>query len=69
VPTSFLALFDREQARDFVEAAALVERLGLEGLCDLPLEKGPRVPRSVLANMLQSFGRFSSCEFEFPLSD
>ena len=34
-----LALFDRAQARDFVDVAALGDRLGLERLCELASEK------------------------------
>jgi hypothetical protein len=34
-----LALFDRAQARDFVDVSALVEQFGLERLCQLATEK------------------------------
>ena len=39
-----LALFGRAQARDFVDVAALVERFGLERLCELASEKDPASP-------------------------
>jgi hypothetical protein len=55
-----LALFDRAQARDFVDVAALVERFGLERLCQLAAEKDPGFSRTVLSEMLGSFGRFTS---------
>jgi hypothetical protein len=54
-----LALFDRAQARDFVDVSALVERFGLERLCQLAAEKDPGFSRTVLSEMLGSFGRFT----------
>lgn len=58
-----LALIDRAQARDFVVVAALVDRFGLERLCELASEKDAGFSRSVLVEMLGSFGRFGSDEF------
>jgi Nucleotidyl transferase AbiEii toxin, Type IV TA system len=61
-----LALFDRAQARDFVDVAALVERFGLDRLCQLAAEKDPGFSRAVLAEMLDSFGRFTPDDFGLP---
>jgi len=58
-----LALFDRAQARDFVDVAALVDRFGLERLCELAREKDAGFSRSVLVEMLGGFGRFRPEEF------
>lgn len=57
-----LALFDRAQARDFVDVAALVDRFGLERLCELASEKDAGFSRSVLVEM-GSFGRLRPAEF------
>jgi predicted nucleotidyltransferase component of viral defense system len=38
-----LALFDRAQPRDFVDVAALVDRFGLERLCETGEREGSRV--------------------------
>lgn len=58
-----LALFDRAQARDFVDVAALVERFGLERLCELASEKDSGFSRSVLVDMPRGFRRFAPKEF------
>lgn len=58
-----LALFDRAQARDFVDVAALVERFGLERLCELAKEKDPGFSRPVLRDMLGGFDRFDQTDF------
>jgi hypothetical protein len=58
-----LALFDRAQGRDFVDVAALVERFGLERLCELASEKDSGFTRAVLVDMLGSFRRFAPEEF------
>jgi len=63
-----LALFDRAQARDFVDVAALVERFGLDRLCELAREKDAGFSRRVLAEMLGSFGRFTAADFGLPLA-
>jgi hypothetical protein len=52
-----LALFDRAQARDFVDVAALVERFGLGWLCELASEKDSGFSTSMLVDMLGSFHR------------
>lgn len=59
-----LALFDRAQARDFVDVAALINRFGLERMCQLAGEKDRGFSRVVLAEMLGSFGRFSADELD-----
>ena len=58
-----LAPFDRAQARDFVDVAALVERFGLDRLCELAKEKDPGFSRPVLRDMLGGFGRFDQTDF------
>jgi hypothetical protein len=58
-----LALFDRAQARDFVDVAALVERFGLDRLCDLAKEKDAGFSRPVLRDMLGGFDRFNQTDF------
>lgn len=55
-----LALFDRAQARDFVDVDALVSRFGLDRLCALAAEKDHGFSRSVLREALGTFGRFSA---------
>lgn len=61
-----LALFDRAQARDFVDVAALVERFGLGRLCELASEKDSGFSTSVLVDMLGSFHRFAPGDFGLP---
>ncbi len=61
-----LALFDRAQARDFVDVAALVERFGLGRLCELASEKDSGFSTSVLVDMLGSFHRFVPGDFALP---
>jgi hypothetical protein len=58
-----LALFDRAQARDFVDVEALVERFGFDRLCDLAKEKDAGFSMGVLRDMLGGFGRFDQAEF------
>lgn len=58
-----LALLDRAHARDFVDVAVWVDRFGLDPLCELVSESDTGVSRSVLIEMLGSFGRFSPGEF------
>ena len=58
-----LALFDRSQARDFVDVAALVVRFGFDRLCQLAEEKDRGFSLSVLRDMLGGFDRFSRAEF------
>lgn len=60
-----LALFSRAQARDFVDVAALAERLGgLDRLCELASMKDSGFSRTVLNEMLGGFGRLSQAEFD-----
>lgn len=59
-----LALFDRAQARDFIDVAALVERFGLDRLCDLAKEKDAGFSRPVLRDMLGGFDRFDQTDFD-----
>jgi hypothetical protein len=61
-----LALFDRAQARDFIDVAALVERFSLRRLCDLATEKDRGFSRTVLVEMLGSFHRFAPGDFDLP---
>jgi hypothetical protein len=58
-----LALFDRAQARDFIDVAALVERFGLNRLCSLAKEKDAGFSRTVLRDMLGGFNRFDQTDF------
>lgn len=55
-----LALFDRAQARDFIDVDALVDRFGLERLCQLAAEKDRGFSRSVLSEAIGSFGRLTA---------
>lgn len=57
-----LALFDRAQARDFLDVRALIERFGLERMCQLASEKDRGFSRVVLAEMLGSFDRLAADE-------
>lgn len=54
-----LALFDRAQARDFIDVDALVGRLGLQRLCDLAAEKDAGFSADRLREALGTFDRFS----------
>lgn len=58
-----LALFGRAAARDFVDVDALIERYGLDRLCELAAEKDPGFDRLVLADMLGRIGRLPRAEF------
>lgn len=59
-----LALFSRAQARDFVDVAALADRLGgMERLCELAAEKDPGFSRPVLFDMLAGFARLRPVDF------
>lgn len=57
-----LALFDRAQARDFIDVEALVGRFGLDRLCALAAEKDRGFSRSVLREVLATFDRFSAAD-------
>lgn len=58
--SSLLALFDRAQARDFIDAEALANRFGLERLCELAAEKDHGFSRDALSEALGTFRRFSA---------
>jgi hypothetical protein len=58
-----LALFGRAAARDFVDVSALVDRYGLERLCQLAAEKDPGFDRRALADMLGRVHRLPRAEF------
>lgn len=58
-----LALFGRAAARDFIDVAALVDRYGLERLCELAAEKDRGFDRRVLADMLGRIYRLPRAEF------
>lgn len=58
-----LALFDSAQARDFVDVAALAERLGFDRLCQLAKEKYAGFSPQVLRDMLGGFHRFDRTDF------
>lgn len=64
-----LALFDRAQARDFIDVAALVERFSLERLCELAREKDSGFSTAVLVDMLGSFYRFAPGDFALPADE
>ncbi len=55
-----LALFDRAQARDFIDVQALVERVGLRRMCELAAEKDHGFSPDLLFDMLGSLGRFGA---------
>jgi hypothetical protein len=59
-----LALFGRAQARDFIDVAALADRLGFERLCQLAAEKDPGFSRQVLAAMLATFDRYTADDLD-----
>lgn len=61
-----LALFDRAEARDFIDLAAVVDRWGLEHLCDRAKEKDGGFDIEVLAQQLDRFDRLPSKDFEIP---
>ena len=64
-----LALFGRAQARDFVDVAALVDRFGLDRLCELAAEKDPGFSPGVFAEMLASFGRYTADDLEVDVAE
>jgi len=61
-----LALFDRAEARDFVDFAAVVDDWGLEYLCGRALEKDAGFDRQTLAEQLGRFDRLP--DRVFPIS-
>lgn len=59
-----LALFSRAQARDFIDVAALTERVGgLDRMCELAAAKDAGFSRTVMAEMLGTFARLPRQEF------
>lgn len=59
-----LALFSRAHARDFIDVAALTERVGgLDRMCELAAAKDAGFSRTVLAEMLGAFARLPRQEF------
>lgn len=61
-----LALFDRAEARDFIDLAAVVDRWGLEHLCDRAKEKDGGFEVEVLAQQLDRFDRLPAKDFQIP---
>ncbi len=61
-----LARFDRAEARDFVDLAAVVDRWGLDYLCQLAPEKDRGFDRLVLAAQLDRFDRLPAASFRLP---
>lgn len=64
-----LALFDRAEPRDFVDLAAVVDRWGLDHLCQLAPEKDRGFDRNVLAAQLGRFDRLPIASFRLPAED
>ncbi len=64
-----LALFDRAEARDFVDLAAVVDRWGLDHLCRLAPEKDRGFDRNVLAAQLGRFDRLPAASFRLPAEE
>lgn len=60
-----LAVFGRAQARDFIDAVALAERVGgLDEMCRLAADKDGGFSKPVLVEMIESFDRLPPDEFE-----
>jgi Nucleotidyl transferase AbiEii toxin, Type IV TA system len=59
-----LALFDRAEARDFVDLAAVVDRWGLRHLCDRAKEKDAGFSAEILAGQLDRFDRLPRQDFD-----
>lgn len=58
-----LALFDRAEARDFVDLAAVVDRWGLPYLCRRAKEKDAGFRTELLADQLDRFDRLPAQDF------
>lgn len=61
-----LALFDRAEARDFVDLAAVVDRWGLPHLCRRANEKDAGFSTELLADQLDRFDRLPAQDFGVP---
>jgi hypothetical protein len=59
-----LALFDRAEARDFVDLMAVEPRYGLDRLCELAAEKDRGFTPRVFTDMLAKFGRLRREELD-----
>ena len=62
-----LALFGRAEARDFADVYVLAQRFSADALVKQAQELDPGFDRNVLAQMIESLGRFD--DDEIPLSD
>jgi hypothetical protein len=58
-----LALFDRAEARDFVDLHTLSERFDLDRLCDLAVQLDGGFSTALLADVLPSHQRFTDEDF------
>lgn len=63
-----LALFDRAEARDFVDVYALAERFGRQTLVDLAREKDAGFDESAFSVSLASIDRLPLEEFDVPVT-
>lgn len=61
-----LALFDRAEARDFADLADVVDRWGLEHLCNRAKEKDEGFDLQIFIEQLARFDRLPVREFQLP---
>jgi hypothetical protein len=59
-----LAVFGRAEARDFADLFAVMDRFGLEHLCDLAMQKDAGFSVPVFRAMCRRFDRLARDEFE-----
>jgi hypothetical protein len=59
-----LALFGRALPRDFIDVSRLVDRFGLERLCELAAERDAGFDREVFVEMLSRFRRWPRADFD-----
>lgn len=59
-----LALFGRALPRDFADVSKLVDRFGLERLCELAAEKDRGFDREIFRQMLGQFSKWPRADFE-----
>lgn len=64
-----LALFDRAEARDFIDLAAVVDRWGLAYLCGRAKDKDAGFSTELLADQLERFDRLPAQDFDLPDED